>query len=128
MPEQLNPLNPFARVVKVQTLDPATGQKVPATSGTPPTGFFATSRAPDATVAGGQAALSVDGGYVGNQAGFQAGDWLLYFAPATLTIALLDPIFMPAGVKCYFIYTRPGAHRVVEELMYARSRMATVVP
>lgn len=123
MPNQVNPLNPFARVVRVMTLDPATGQLVPKTSGTPPTGFFAPARLPTAQAP--DPALIVAGVYIGNQPGFQAGDWLLYFAPATLTEALLDLL---ATSRPFFIYELPGAHRVYEELVYAKSRAATVVP
>lgn len=122
---QLNPDNPFARVVRVVDINPATGQEEPATSGTPPTGFFATSKLPNATP---QPDLTVNGVYIGNQPNFQPGDWLLYVAPASLSDELLDPIFSPAGTKCYFHYTRPGSHHVVEELKYAPSRAATVVP
>jgi hypothetical protein len=126
MPHQLNPENPFGRIVPVFTLDPLTSLYVPATSGAPPVGFFATSEAPDATVAAADAQLQIDGVYVGNQVGRKVGDWFLFFAPTTLTRARLDPIFNVAGAKCFFIYTRPGAHRVVEPLVYVRSRRATI--
>lgn len=117
---ELNPKNDFVRQFVLENVDALTGV-ISAVTSAAVSGFFATTKASDATAA--DPTLSASGVYIGGANEYAAGTWQVAIDAGVLTTTLCATLF-PAGTGCYFIVTSDTGVRVVEQLTFKDTRTA----